>query len=143
MSLGEVENLVQLAAISGTLSLRNNHVRFTHDRQRVAAQSFIPVEKLGHIHKRIFNFLSCGDVKDDYLFEAMDHALIARKFGTDVAPVDVLTNLLLDATERATLSANFSTAKHFVTSAEGEFATVKGVLTVRHCEPKRRHRSMG
>jgi hypothetical protein len=35
MGLGEAENLVQLAVSSGILSLRNEHVRFTHDRQRV------------------------------------------------------------------------------------------------------------
>lgn len=72
------------------------------------------------MHKQVFEFLCRPDVKDDYLFEAMDHALIARKLGTEVAAIDVLTVLLLDATEQATLTANFSTAKHFIENAQRE-----------------------
>lgn len=40
MAVGEVENIVQLAVGNGTLSLRSNVVRFTHDRQRVGGCPF-------------------------------------------------------------------------------------------------------
>lgn len=74
---------------------------------------------MGPIHQRIFAFLCRPDIKENYLFEAVDQALIARKLGTDVAKADELITLLLDATERASHSTNFSTAKLYVLAAEG------------------------
>jgi hypothetical protein len=85
----------------------------------VAAQTLISCDGLGSIHKRIFDFLCRPGVKKDYLFEAVDQALFARKLGVDVAKAEELTALLLDAAERASHSANFSIAKHYVTSAQG------------------------
>ncbi|KAL1408018.1 hypothetical protein Q8F55_004815 [Vanrija albida] len=113
----ETDNIAQVAVAAGALTVRNGTVRFTHDRQKMAAYRLIPAGEAGSMHQRLFKFLSLPDLLGDYVFDAVEHALTARELGTAVAETDVILRLLLDATQRAASSASFTSAKHYVDHA--------------------------
>lgn len=118
---GEIENLLQLAVALGVVSLRPDVVRFSHDRQRLAAQSLIRPEDSGALHKKVFQFLTRPDMADHYLFDSAEQALFARTHGTAVASDHVIVTLLLNSSRRASEQANFTAARHFVEQAQSEF----------------------
>lgn len=65
----------------------------------------------------VFRFLTRSDLVNDYLYDAVELAVTARASGAEVAEPELVVSLLLDATARATQHANFTAARHFVTSA--------------------------
>lgn len=128
--LVEAEHLIAVAVNAGVLVVRGNQVRFTHDRQRLAAQLLVPKSdkvEAGKLHLRIFNFLYGPAFLDDYLFEAVEQALAARDIGVQVASDHVVVALVADAAERASLTSNFTLTKQFVTSAQTMMDQVGGL----------------
>ncbi|KLT44142.1 hypothetical protein CC85DRAFT_32503 [Cutaneotrichosporon oleaginosum] len=113
----DLESLMQVCAVIGILSLQPDHFRFTHERQRQAAQRLILNTEGVAMQRRVFHFLTREDLVNDYLYDAVELAVAAHSAGFEVAPPDVVVTLLLDATARATHHANFTAARHFVNSA--------------------------
>lgn len=120
--MGEVENLLQLAVAFGVVSIRLGVVHFSHDRQRLAAQSLVSPASSSILHQQVFDFLNRPDMAHDYLFDSADQALLARAHGVEVAPKHVILTLLLDATQRAYDVANFAVARRCIEQAQSEWS---------------------
>ncbi|BEJ17086.1 hypothetical protein CspHIS471_0604870, partial [Cutaneotrichosporon sp. HIS471] len=113
----DLESLMQVCAAIGVLALQPDHFRFTHERQRQAAQRLVLCTEGAAMQRRVFEFLTQEDLVNEYLYDAVELAVSAHSRGSDIAKSDALVSLLLDATARATQHANFTAARHFVTTA--------------------------
>lgn len=71
-------------------------------------------------------FLRHAKRNDDYVFEAADHAIIARDLGVSSPDNDVACELFLYAAEKAALSASFDLAQKYLTTAEEYIDRTKG-----------------
>lgn len=90
---------------------------------KTAAFHLIPQDQLGPLHLRVSLFLRQSPFLDDFIFDAADHAVLARDFGALEDSNADLVQLLLDAGSRAAISASFMAAKRYLDVASGELKT--------------------
>ncbi|GMK57153.1 hypothetical protein CspeluHIS016_0309930 [Cutaneotrichosporon spelunceum] len=123
----DLESLMQVCGAIGVLALQPDYFRFTHERQRQAAQRLVCNTEAAELQRQTFEFLTREDLVNDYLYDAVELAMSAHSRGSEVAKPDALVSLLLDATARATQNANFTAARHFVTTAAGIIESTDGL----------------
>jgi hypothetical protein len=71
-------------------------------------EGFRPID----VHRRIASTLTTGHLKHKFFFEGVDSAIIVAKLSEE-APDENTVELVLEATERAALSATFSLAYRY------------------------------
>lgn len=133
--------MIQLAASTNALVVKNNSVRFSHDKQRVgfcslgtadeqtAAQRLIPTEQEAIIHGQAYHILTNKAVIGRYVNDAVERAMAARRLGRQVASDADLVALILEATQRAITASNLLAAHHFVHFAQQIIMSSGGILT--------------
>ena len=111
----EVESLIDTATSAATLLVRanSNLVAFAHDGPRTVAYRLIPTERAVLIHADISRFLRRPSFNYDYVFDAADHALVARELGSDADSDEVVVELLLTSLSRAALAVSLTIATRF------------------------------
>ena len=111
----EVDRLIDTATSAATLLVRanNNLVAFAHDGPRTVAYRLIPTERAAGMHADISRFLRRPSFNHDYVFDAADHALVARELGSDTDSDEVVVELLLTSLSRAALAVSLTIAKRF------------------------------
>jgi len=119
----EVEGLIATATSAATLLVRanNNLVAFAHDGPRTVAYRLIPTERAAGMHADISRFLRQPSFNHDYVFDAADHALVARELGSDTDSDEVVVELLLTSLSRAALAVSLTIATRF-------FQAVRGII---------------
>jgi len=63
-------------------------------------------------------FLRRPSLQEDFLFDAADHAVTAREYGTVEKANEELVELLLKASSRAAISESFEVARRYLVSAQ-------------------------
>ena len=58
---------------------------------------------------------------DDFVFDATDHALLAKHHGAAKEADDQLVALILRASSRAATSTGFEAAKRYLSAAQGKW----------------------
>ncbi|KAL7420434.1 hypothetical protein Q5752_004384 [Cryptotrichosporon argae] len=125
----DISSLLAVASAAGTIVANAREVRFTHDRQKSAAQRLIAPHDAGRMHQHVSLFLRRPDLINDYLFDSVEHALTARALGAPAEDEATMVSLLLDAATRAALSASFSSAQHFINVAQQVIDETGGIAT--------------
>ena len=126
----EVRERLEKARDTGNfVEIGLHRVKFSHDRFRMAAYNMIQEERLPMLHQRISEYLRRPDLYDDHVFEAADHALVARSFGAVSQELDNdFVCLLLDAASKSALSASFSAAKRYLDAVQDLLDSTGGVV---------------
>lgn len=73
------------------------------------------------VHRRIASILATGDLKYQFLFEAVDSAIIATTLSEETPKASTVA-LVLEAAERAAMSASSMLAYRYSQVLEGEQA---------------------
>lgn len=124
----EIEAHIHAAQITGNFLLTGPRtVRFSHDRLRMAAYNLIPQDQLASVHHRVSVFLCQPDLREDFIFEAADHALAASSSSVGCFDCEELVILLLDAASRSALSAAFWAAKRYLDAVKKVVHAAGGV----------------
>lgn len=70
-SVSDARVALYSASTAGVVSISaDSNVRFTHDKQRVAATALIPPERKASIHYHIAQFTLESGLSDEYLFDS-------------------------------------------------------------------------
>ena len=117
----DVECLIETATSSATLIVRgnNNFISFAHDGPKSVAYGLIPTDRAAEMHAEISRFLRRAEFKYDYVFDAADHALIARELGSHADTDEDMVELLMTSLSRTALAASPTKASDFFLAAQG------------------------
>ena len=85
-----------------------------HAHTQNAAMQLIPAASIGRVHQRISIFLRQPRYRDDFVYEAANHAMAAHQLGAPHDDHNQLTLLYLDAASRAALAASFEAAQRYL-----------------------------
>jgi len=115
-----VERLIEIATSAATLLVRanNNSITFAHDGPKAVAYRLIPPARAAEMHAEISTFLRQASFNNDYIFDAADHALIARELGSSADSDETMIRLLLTSLSRTALAASLTKAKQFFRAAQ-------------------------
>ncbi|KAK4686974.1 hypothetical protein P7C73_g3144, partial [Tremellales sp. Uapishka_1] len=127
MPIGSIEKAVKTAAETGIVSVTAaKTVKFTHGRQRTAAYRSISQEEMATMHQEVSFFLRDPSLRQDYIFDAANHALLAQRYGAPKESNQALVQLLVESSQKAAISASFEAAKRFLDMIEENIAASGG-----------------